>query len=262
MATNSFAMNEDSARKTVDKAMRMLHAFTSENTEYTISELSQVLGMHKSVVSRLASSLRDWGMLEKDELTHRIRIGAGAFRLGTLYARDNHLIRVAKGELETLVQHTGQSSHMTIQDGLRVLVVATADSPNALRVIMRLGDYRHLHATAAGKLFLAFGDNSLREQLLQGPPLPQITPNTLTRREDLNKELQKIKREKLAWNRGENTVGAGAVAAPVVDSSGHMIAAISVVYPLHVINAESRKRIAAFTMDAARNISDQLEITH
>jgi len=179
-------MTEDSSRKTVDKAMRVLHAFSSERTELSIGELSAVLGMHKSVVSRLVSSLRDWRMLEKDTVTQRIRIGAGAFRLGTLYARENHLIRVAQAKLESLVQQTGQSAHLTVLDGDRVLVVATVDSPSALRVIMRLGDYRNLHTTAAGKLFWPWGTHLCWTVCLHRG-VARATPHTLTQRNELDK---------------------------------------------------------------------------
>ena len=251
-------MTEDASRKTVDKAMRVLHAFSSERTELTIGELSADLGMHKSVVSRLVSSLRDWRMLEKDAVTQRIRIGAGAFRLGTLYTRENHLIRVAQAKLESLVQQTGQSAHLTVLDGQRVLVVATVDSPSALRVIMRLGDYRDLHTTAAGKLFLALGDPALLDKLFAQGDLPRATPHTLTQRDELDKALARIRREGVAWNRGENTVGAGAVAAPIFDAHGDMVAALSVVYPLNVVNAQTSKSIAERALAAAPLISTEL----
>ena len=251
-------MTDDASRKTVDKAMRVLHAFSSERTELSIGELSAALGMHKSVVSRLVSSLRDWRMLEKDAITQRIRVGAGAFRLGTLYTRENHLIRVAQAKLESLVQQTGQSAHLTVLDGDRVLVVATVDSPSALRVIMRLGDYRNLHTTAAGKLFLALGAPDLLDNLFALGELPRSTPLTLTQRDELDKALARIRREGLAWNRGENTVGAGAVAAPIFDADGDMVAALSVVYPLNVVNAQTSKTIAELTQATAPLISTEL----
>ncbi len=251
-------MTEDSSRKTVDKAMRVLHAFSSERTELSVGELSAALGMHKSVVSRLVSSLRDWRMLEKDAMTQRIRIGAGAFRLGTLYTRENHLIRVAQAKLESLVQQTGQSAHLTVLDGDRVLVVATVDSPSALRVIMRLGDYRNLHATASGKLFLALSAPTLLDNLFAQGELTRSTPHTLTQRDELDKALARIRREGMAWNRGENTVGAGAVAAPIFDAHGDMVAALSVVYPLNVVNAQTSKIIAELTQATAPLISTEL----
>ena len=57
---------ENSSRKTIDKALRVLTAFSSAKPELTIGELAERLHLHKSVVSRVVSSLRDWRMLEKD----------------------------------------------------------------------------------------------------------------------------------------------------------------------------------------------------
>lgn len=246
------------SRKTVDKAMRVLHAFTSEQPERAIGELSVQLGMHKSVVSRLVSALRGWEMLEKDPVTQKVRIGAGAFRIGALFAHRHNLIRVATPYMGELVRQTGHSAHVTILDGSRVLVVATIESPSALRVIMRVGDHRYLHATAAGKLFLALSDRSLVDAACKDPGLVACTPQTLVSRRQLQSALARIRRDGVAWNRGENTAGAGAVAAPLLGAGGRMIAALSSVYPLNVVDAESRGRIGANTAAAAREISGRL----
>src|SRR5690606_33390075 len=115
-----------------------------ETPELSISELSQRLGLHKSDVSRLVASLCEWRMIEKDPFTRRLRVGEGAYRIGSLYSQNDDIARVAKPHMNALVVETGHSAHVTVLDGDRVLVVATVESPSALRVIMRLGEHRHL----------------------------------------------------------------------------------------------------------------------
>ncbi len=246
----------ESSRKTVDKAFRVLHAFTAQEPELTVGELSERLCLHKSVVSRLVSALRDWRMLEKDPGTQKLRIGEGAFRIGSLYSARNNLVALAKPHLERLVAETEQSSHVSVLDGQRMLVVATVESPKALRVIMRLGEHRSLHSTAGGKLFLALSDGLLEAVLAN--PRETYTARTRATRAQVTSALRRVRQESLAWNRGESSVGAGAVAAPIFDRTGQMIAALSTVYPLNVVDAGARAAIGRATAAAARAISHEL----
>lgn len=247
-------------RKTVDKAMRVLHAFSGDAPELSVTELADRLGIHKSVVSRLVSALRAWQMLEKDPVTQRIRVGAGAFRVGTLFTHRDRLVQVATLRMSELVKETGHSAHVTVQDGLRVLVVATIESPSALRVIMRVGDHRHLHTTAAGKVFLAFGDASLLAAAT-AEGLVGRTEHTVTSPGELGRQIARIRREAIAWNRGENSNGAGAAAAPIRDATGRMVAALSTVFPLNVVDEDSRRGIAGATRAAADRIAADLGYT-
>jgi DNA-binding IclR family transcriptional regulator len=240
----------------VDKAMRVLHAFSHERPELSISDLSRELAMHKSIVSRLVAALRRWRLLEQDPHSRRVRMGAGAFKLGALFANRQNIVRTVTPYLGALAMRTGQSAHAVVLDGTRLLVIATAESPSALRVIMRVGEHRFLHATAAGKLFLALSDPALQAAVLNDPGLPQLTPGTIAGRSELHKALQRVRRERLSWNLGESSVGAGAVAAPVFDEGGHIAAAISVVFPLNVVNAAQREKIAVDIAAVAQEVSD------
>jgi len=250
--------DNDSSRKTVDKAMQILHTFSEASPELSISELSQKLGMHKSVVSRMVQTLRDWKMLEKDAVTGRIRVGESAFRIGQLFSWHTSLARIAKPLLERLARDTGQAAHLSVLDRTFSLVVAGADSPKALRVIMRIGEHRCLHSTAGGKLMLAYSDPQLLDSIIKDPGLSALTAETITSPEQLRSELDTIRRNGLAWNQGENTVGAGAVAAPVFDSTGRLAGALSVVYPLNAVSKPELNAIADRVVLVAREFSREL----
>jgi DNA-binding IclR family transcriptional regulator len=249
---------DGSGQKTVDKAMRVLHAFSHERPEFSIGDLSRELSMHKSIVSRLVSALRKWRLLEQDPHSRRVRMGPGAFKLGSLFANRQNIVRTVTPYLGALAMRTGHSAHAVVLDGTRLLVIATAESPSAVRVLMRVGEHRFLHATASGKLFLALSDQAMLAAALKDPGLPKLTPCTVVEPAELLKALQRVRRERVSWNQGESTVGAGAIAAPVIDGAGHIVAAISVVYPLNMVNAAQRQKIAKDTSAAAREVSDVL----
>lgn len=244
-----------SERKTIDKAMQLMTAFSHERPELAVTELAERLGMHKSVVSRLASSLRSWGMLEQNPATKRLRVGPAAFRIGTLFSQRDSLAQAAVPLLADLAHHTGQSVHLSVLNGVRLLVIATVESPNALRVIMRVGDQRYLHATAAGKLFLALSGPDLMDAAFRATGFPALSPDTLTSRAEIERSFSRIRREQMASNKGETTPGAGAIAAPIVCRNGEIVAAVSTVFPMNVVDAARRSVIEARTRECAQVLS-------
>lgn len=243
-------------RKTIDKAMQIMTAFSQNRPELAVTELAERLGMHKSVVSRLAATLRAWNMLEVNPVTGRLRVGPAAFRIGSLFSHHpNSLADVAGPLLADLVAHTSHSVHLSVRKGDRILVVATVESPSALRVIMRVGDERHLHTTAAGKLFLALSSPELLRTAYRATGFAPLTPQTITTQADMERGFARIRRERVAHNRGENTLGAGAVAAPVLSRAGEVVAAVSTVFPLNVVGAEQRSLIERNTKACAESLS-------
>ena len=243
--------------KTLDKAMQILHAFSHEEPELGIGELSARLGIHKSIVSRLAAGLRAWRLLEQDPRTKLLKVGAGAFRLGAIYSGRQALQKISAPFLNHLVEDTRQTCHVAILDGVNMLVVTSVESPDALRVIMRLGDRRALHATAAGKLMLAFVPG-LMDRLLGQGPLPSITAATITSVAKLRAQVVAAKSDRLATNEGESNIGAGAVAAPILGPDGTFVAAISAVFPLSTLSPTQRRAIGVRVQKAASEISNAM----
>lgn len=247
----------ETSRKTLDKALALLMEFSHEHPELAVGDLAQRLNMHKSIVSRLVASLRAWGMLEMNPLSGRLRIGPAAFRIGTLFSQRNKLTELAMPLLADLVHKTGHSAHLSVLDGSRILVIATVESPNALRVIMRVGDQRHLHATAAGKLFLALSPPDLMGSVHESLAEYALTPKTIVKAEDLIQGFPGIRRTKQAVNLGETHIGIGAIAAAVLSSTDEMLGAISTVFPLSIVDKAEQTRIAEHTSACAQVLANK-----
>lgn len=243
---------------TVDRAMRILHAFSPEDSELSVGDLSRRLGIHKSIVSRTVSSLRRWRLLEQDPETRRVRIGIGAFQLGALFLDRQPIHRVALPHLGVLVERIRHSAHIAVLDPPQLLVVASVESPQALRVILRVGERRYLHATAAGKVLLAFAAPSLLDDVARATGLPRLTEKTLTSPAALRRELAAVRAEGIAWNREESTRGAAAVAAPLFGAGGQIAAALSAVFPLSVVDDRELAAISESVRATARTISTLL----
>ncbi len=248
---------EASTRKTIDKAMQVLLTFSNREPELTLTEIADRLGMHKSIASRVVTSLCDWRMLERDPVTKRIRLGMAAWQLGMQVASQNALYREASPILGELTENTRHSAYVAILDRDEMLVVATVQSPEALRVTLHIGDRRPLHATAAGKLMLAHMTPEQRAAALERSGLQRLTRATLTTASELEAGLALVRRNGVAWNEGESVTGVGGVAAGVFDASGALIAAVSSVFPQTLVVASKKSALAKQVRDAAATLSSR-----
>ncbi len=234
--------------------MRLLDAVAHDD-EVSVGELSRRLRWPKSVVSRLVSSLREWRMLEQNPLTKRVGIGIGAFQIGTHFLDRHPLHRLALPYVGALVERTRHSAHVAVLDEPRLIVVASVESPQALRVILKTGEGRFLHATASGKVLLAYGRKGLVEAVIRAVGLPALTPRTITSVARLERELAAVRRLGVATNVEESTRGAGAVAAPIFAADGTITAALCVVFPTSVVDKRELKRITECVRESASAVS-------
>lgn len=247
---------KNSQLKTVDKAMRILEAFSHDRPEFKIGELSRELDIHKSIVSRLVGSLCRGRLLEQDPTTRKVRVGVGGFRLGSIFASRQNIVDKVLPFLGALAARIDQSAHLVVLDGVYGLVVATVESPSALRVITRVGEHRMLHATAGGKLFLAFSPPSLLDAIVAEPGLKRLTPTTITDVDALKTQLAETCETRLSWNNGESHSDVGGVAAPVLDEGGGIVAAIAAVFPNNVAGDAEKATFAAETLKISERISE------
>jgi DNA-binding IclR family transcriptional regulator len=123
---------------------------------------------------------------------------------------------------------------------------------------MRVGEQRELHATAAGKLFLALSPPALLDAAYKVTGFKPQTTMTIISREDLQKGFAKIRKDGIAINRGESTLGAGAIAAPILDKEGRVLSAISTVFPLNIVDTQQWGKIEQQTQAASKKLSKRL----
>jgi DNA-binding IclR family transcriptional regulator len=121
-----------------------------------------------------------------------------------------------------------------------------------------MGEYRYLHATASGKLLLAYHAPLLLEEVIATTGLPAVTNKTVTSLPKLRRELISIRQNGIAWNFEESTRGAGACAAPIYDGQGLIIGAVNTVYPLSAVNKNDFAAIATKVRDAGKLISNSM----
>ncbi len=211
--------------------------------------LATEMGVDRSTGWRLARSLEGVGWLHHDPMTHRYRLGLPLFELGTRVLDTIDVRDEARRVMTELVASTGESVDLAIRDGDSVVFIDKIDGTHEVRAFTRSGQRARLHATAAGKVFLAhLPPAELRAYLAR--PLPPYTPATITEPARLAEVVETTRRQGWAENRGELHVEAGALAVPVLDGSGACVAALGLNIPLSRLDAD-RVRVLVEELEAA-----------
>jgi IclR family transcriptional regulator, KDG regulon repressor len=241
----------------VANSLRLIKAFSEDHYEIGISDLAKRLGLAKSTVHRLASTLLEQGMLEQNAGDGKYRLGLALFELGTLVRRKMDFTVEARPFLRTLMEKTGETVHLAILDHDSVLYIITHESKQALRMGSKVGTRVPVHSTAVGKTLLAFQPEQEIARIV-GLGLPASAPNTIVDAEALQRELAQVRARGYAVDDEESEVGLRAVAAPIRSYSGSVIAAISIAGPVHRMTRKTLLGWLRELIDVADAVSQRL----
>jgi DNA-binding IclR family transcriptional regulator len=205
----------------VTRALGLLHCFRDNTGELSASQLARRMELSVSTAHRLARTLVAAGFLEQDEHSARYRLGPSVAELGQLSLHQRGMHR-AGPELDALARSTGATADLAIRSGSHaVILVGGSVNPAA-----GLGLRRPLHSTALGKVLLAWARPG-EQDLAELPPLDAHTDRTITRLDDLQAELDRVRAAGYALNDGESTYGVRTAAVPVLDADHHVHAALA-----------------------------------
>lgn len=241
----------------VATAIALLKAFSEHGDELGISTLAKRLGVAKSTVHRLAVTLVSEGMLEQNRDSGKYRLGIALFRLGALVRQRMDVSNEAKSQLYDLRETTQESVHLAILDGVEIMYVYNLESTQAIRMRSDIGVRKPAYCTAEGQALLAFQPFEVIDAVIAAGLMAR-TPQTITDPDKLREELAAVRKRGCAIEDEESEVGMRAIAAPVRDDSGAVIAAVGVAGPASRL---SKKTIAGFVphvIETAAAISRRL----
>ncbi len=235
------------------RAIRLLKAFSRTRSEFTLTELAREIGLTKTTAHRLLAALCSEGLVERDELSGRYRLGVGVFAMATNMAIGRNLITAAHPMLERLADEFGESASVEVLSAGEVIIVdevaperRTAPGPN-------IGTRWPLHATSTGKIFLAFSRAGTR---LLHPPLERYTEQTITDVDSLSMMTGEIRTAGYATSLSELEENFAAVAAPILNQGGIVCGAVCIGGPIERLRQDRldlvgrRLRVAAQSLSA------------
>lgn len=214
----------------VDNALLLLLAF-KERPSIAVKEGAELLGVAPSTAHRLLVTLHRHGFVTQEAETRRYRAGAELLdvALGALKSLD--VLRVARPHLEQLRDVVRETVNLILLDGSQIRFIDSVEGPEAVRVSNRTGTVLPAHCTAGGKMLLASLSAAQLRHLYPANRLSGLTPYSITDREALFHELTEVRRLGYATNFEQSMMGVTAVAVPIMDPRGRMVASIGISAP-------------------------------
>src|SRR4051812_5800521 len=239
--------------QSADRALRILLAFEREDQQQTLGDIAELCGVHKSTASRLAGTLRHHGFLERVPGGEAFRLGPETARIGMHPVGGRALITLARPPATDLADSTGETVTLAVLHGAELTTVAQIDSRYTVGPTNWIGRRTPLHAASDGKVFLAFGEATLPA----GPLLP-LTDCTHTKRSELKRDLDLVRRRGWAQAVGEFEYGLHGAAAAVIDGAGRCRAALCVSRPAYRVAADDLPRLGEACRKKAAEIGPLL----
>ncbi|MFZ5643024.1 MAG: IclR family transcriptional regulator [Bacillota bacterium] len=240
----------------VERALLILEALGRSPQGFGCTELGQLIGLHKSTVHRLVSTLLSYGFVEKDSNNDKYRLGTKVLHLGLEALNSLDFRKAAIPYIQELVQISRETVQLAVLDGNEILVVERDHSPEALTV--NLGLRGQVHCTAEGKILLAYLTAENVMNILKGQKLHQYTINTITEIKQLISHLEKVRAQGFALNAEEMVEGVRAIAAPVYNHKGEVIAGLSITGPSSRLTLERIYRLVSVLKETCTSISMHL----
>lgn len=240
----------------VEKALRLLLAFTAEHPTWGVRELGTHLGFSPATVQRILQTLKTHAFIAQDRATQQYRLGNVYFQFLDTIQSTFPITRAAMPYMEHLLSQTTETVHLNAIDHLERVCIEHLESQRILKASMPIGNRSPLHAGASSKCLLAFSGPEFIENYLADIPLRQVTALTITDRDALRIELQRIRDQGYAASLGERTPGLGSLSAPIVNHRGMIVAALSLAIPeIRFKDSEHLDHCLTELVAAARELS-------
>jgi len=240
--------------KTSQKALRMLEMLCLTGEPRGVSELARELGLPKSNIHRLLTTLEAEGYIRQTpEKTYVLTFKLWELGLAMISRID--VRAVAPVHMRELVDKTGESALLAVLDGFDVVYVDKVESRQAIQATTKIGSRIPAHCVGTGKAILAAQPESYLKELLR--TARSYTANTIHREPAFSRQLQETRERGYSINHGEFREGVSGVGAAILDAQGSPIAAIGVWGPGERI-APQQDELGKQTMLTAQSISREL----
>jgi DNA-binding IclR family transcriptional regulator len=236
----------------VERALTVVDAL-AQGGELGTNEIARRTKINASTVSRLLATLAARRLVEHAPETGRYRLGLRCLELGNAVVARLDLRTVARPQLEALASETGETATLSAAGERDAITVDFVQSEASVQSVAHVGRPSIGHATAAGKVLLAFGGVELPK-----PPLDAYTVRTITDPRALEREIARVRGRGYAEAAGEREAELNAIAAPVFEARGSLVAILGVQGPASRFDKAAMRDALPAVLARAGTISNAL----
>ncbi len=215
--------------RVLDKTLDILEQLKRDGNGPGLAEIARRVEMPKATVYRILTTLESRGYLNR-EPDGGYRIAGKLFALQRDQSPEQNLLRAAPPIMERLAAECRETVNLGTLDGGEVVVIATAESPQSVRMASKVGNRRCIHTTGLGKVLMAGMTDAAVKRLIQIKGLPRMTPNSITTVSTLTAEMGRIRQRGYAVDNQENELE-GRCIAMRIEGPGDLGAALSISGP-------------------------------
>jgi IclR family acetate operon transcriptional repressor len=242
--------------QSLDRAMVILDRLAASGG-MTLSEIATALDQSPATAYRVLTTLAGRAIVEQDPLQQTWHVGAGAFRIGSAFLRRTNLVERARPVMRALMEATGETANLGVEQGDMVLFVSQVETHESIRAFFPPGTRSPMHASGIGKALLAqLPEPRVRAIAARG--LPRFTGHTLTGPEALLADLAAIRARGYAVDDEEKNDGMRCVAAAIFNATGEAAAGISISGPAARVTPARLATLGAEVRRAADSLSAAL----
>lgn len=248
---------KDGHVKSALRVLEILNLLTSAEQPLSFSEIGEALGYPRSSLHGLLTTMARLGWAEYVE-AGRYTLGIRAWEAGHSYMRGLSLAERARPYMERVRDQLNETVQLAVRDGRWNVYIAKVDGSQQLTLQSEVGRRLQAHATGVGKVLLAGLPDPALTALLDGVELERFTPSTITDTDELRRELHRVRARGYSGDDEEYTPGVRCVAAPVLDHTAQVVAAMSVSVPTVRFGATVRAHARALVIAATADLSAAL----
>ncbi|WP_411120363.1 IclR family transcriptional regulator [Streptomyces sp. 058-1L] len=229
---------EQGTNQSVERAVAVLRALGSGSSERRVSDIAVDAELGPSTTSRLLTTLEQLELVERNPVSGLYRLGLGTLPLATMALNIQPVHRASRMVLQGLAARTELGANVAVLRGAELFFLSNFEGVRAPKAYAQAGHTAPLHATAAGKCLISSMSGGERRSLL-GPEPTAHTEYTVISHDALDRECEAVRRVGYATEVQERALGRSSIAAPVLDSQGAVIAAISLWGPASLLGSLS-----------------------
>jgi IclR family transcriptional regulator, KDG regulon repressor len=216
------------------RGLEVLHALGSDAAVAEgglgVTRIAAMTGHEKSQVSRALAALSEYGLAERTPGSRAFRLGWEVFTLASR-AGEPRLVEESRIALARMVDEVGEAAHLSVLRGRKVLTLLTQPSPHALAARSWIGRTVPVHCTSSGRVLLLDHDRAALSELLGLGPLLPAGPNAPADVPELERRIRRARQVGYAVTDEESEPGLVAVAAPIRDFTGQVVASVNISAP-------------------------------
>lgn len=244
----------------VTRALDILELFLEGDGTLSAPEITRRLSLPRTTVHELVTTLaaRNY-LVPLPGQPGRYRLGVRPYQLGSRYSEQLDLAAEGQQVARTVAETCDETVHVALLEGTDVIYIAKVDSTHAVRMVSAAGRRLPAHCTSVGKMLLAsLPAAALDARLPEDQPLRAMTPQTITSPQELRRQLALIRERGLAVEQRESNPDVSCIAAPVRDSAGQVVAALSISVPMIRWSEERRVELEGLAVKGAAELSERL----